>query len=196
MRLRVSIRFIMMLVLVVAVGFAALRYADDPRASLAFTGVLLILSLAAIASACSSGMRRAFWGGFAGLGLGYFTLCFGPWSSTGVRPQLATTQLLNWAEPRVTSTTPAVNWVGQLMPYISASGQYAWVNAGQPHAILLSSAGTFIPGALTISPFERIGHSLFALVAGTIGGMAAVFFKSRDCSDRSTGRSPEVAPFA
>jgi hypothetical protein len=53
-----------------------------------------------------------------------------------------------------------------------------------------------MPGALLISAFERIGHSLLALVASMIGGLAAVIFKSRGCSDRSTAGSPEVTPFA
>src|SRR3954470_585194 len=102
MRLRFSIRGVMALVLIVAVGIAALRSATGWAASLGFTMTLLGLSLAIPFAANRRGPGRAFWSAFVAFGFGYLLLAFGPWCETSIRPRLLTTKMLDALYPFVT----------------------------------------------------------------------------------------------
>lgn len=192
MRLRITIRAVMALVLLVAVGVAALRYANDLWASLALTGVLLVVAVAALGAAFGRGSRRAWWGGFAALGFGYLSLSFGPWFSSAIRPQLATTWLLTYAEPRLCRTPATGGWITPIVPYVFSSGSYGSVNPNQPFGMsgFIPSGGTDVFGQVPpATPFERVGHSIFSLLAGWLGGIAAMVFAARGRHGDSSGRA-------
>jgi hypothetical protein len=84
--------FVMMgLVVVVAVGVAALRFASG-----LWAGVLLLLTLGVLGAAVlafheRTGAKRAWWRGFALFGWGDLVLAMGPWASEAVAPHLPTT---------------------------------------------------------------------------------------------------------
>src|SRR5689334_10460965 len=92
MRYRVSIAALMVLVLFLAIGFAALRSGSDWWASATFSATLLALALAAPLAVYRRGPRRAFWAWFAAFGAAYLVLVFTPWFESAIRPRLLTTK--------------------------------------------------------------------------------------------------------
>src|SRR4051812_43582759 len=104
MRPRISIAWGLAAIGFCGVAFAALRSPSYLWASLLFSATLLVLGVAALGATFSCGSRRAFWVGFLAFGSGYLALCYGPWAATVVRPQLATTHLLDYAARRLVRT--------------------------------------------------------------------------------------------
>jgi hypothetical protein len=103
-RARLTISGAMGVVLALAVGFAALRDANA-----LWAGSLALLSCAVLGTAVlgvvhGRGQARARWLGVLLFCAGYLVLAFGPWFSEQVGPTLATTQLLDYAHMRVTSS--------------------------------------------------------------------------------------------
>lgn len=105
---RFSLRSLLGLFLLVAVGCAALLRAT-PIIAAAVCGTSLLLLLAAIPlCAYRIGSRRAFWFGFALFGLSYYTIVCGPWQAPGadlqvvrLRDRLPTSRLLVWAHSKL-----------------------------------------------------------------------------------------------
>lgn len=174
MRPRVSIAALMGVVAVVALGAVALREANELWASAVFTLTLGILGLACLGAAFRRGTSRAAFAGFAAFGLGYMFLCFGPWASSEIRPNLVTTKLLEWAGPRVIRFRPAPQVLSDL------STRLAVPHERRPHEKIVfveyvEDSGSWRPARAT-GEFLRVGHSLFALLAALIGGLAARYF--------------------
>ena len=89
--LRPSITSALGVILFVAVGFAALREADELWASWLFPLTLVLLLVAVLLAAQRTGDRRAFWIGFALVGWGYLSLALIP----STEPRLITTKTLS-----------------------------------------------------------------------------------------------------
>lgn len=94
-RPRVSVSGLAAIVLVSAIGVAALR-----GESSLWAGSLLLLDLAIFAFAVLAviyreGARRAWWAGFALFGWGYLAIAFGPWAAEAVAPRLATSMIMD-----------------------------------------------------------------------------------------------------
>ena len=90
-------------VVITAVGLAALRDASEIWAGIMLTLVLLILGTAVFGAIYSRGRQRAGWLGFAVFGWGYFMLAFGPGFSSELGNRLPSTRLLSRAAPEVPS---------------------------------------------------------------------------------------------
>ena len=88
--LRCSITGALAAVLFVAVGFAALREADEAWDGGLFYLTLALLSVAVLLAARRTGGGRAFWTGFALFGWGYLGLTLIP----SIEPRLITTRAL------------------------------------------------------------------------------------------------------
>lgn len=85
-RLRVSISGVLILVAILAVGFAALRQASGYWAATMVTltlGILLASVLGAV-----MGRHRSAWLGFAVFGWSYFGIALGPWFQGDLKPHL------------------------------------------------------------------------------------------------------------
>lgn len=192
MRTRPTILGLMGLVLVAAVGIAALRAADELWDSAVFTVTLALLATACLGAILGRGRSRAFYAGAALFGIGYGTIAFGPWCESSLRPRLLTTRLLDFAYPRIhpaqansvaiwdTSTGQRVQKFafspdGKLGAIVDQSGStHGWYSAiGARKFVGVSS-----PGA-ALAHFQAIGHSLSALLAALIGGVAACWFFER-----------------
>jgi hypothetical protein len=78
-----SVRFtvgrIMLAVLAIALGMAAMRFASEPLAEVVSFVTLVSLGFAVLAAAYRRGAARAFWAGFALFGGGYSALAPGVW---------------------------------------------------------------------------------------------------------------------
>jgi hypothetical protein len=179
-RFRFSIGSLLILVLVLGVGFAALRESTDLWDNGLFSltlGVLLITVLLAIHRTES---RRAFWMGFALFGSAFLALSLVP----TIESRLLTTKALTYLDSKVPGRSSGVFMIelvgtGSGSPSNQAQSIALTANGNQlaissPGQLRLRNAGT---GRLlgnwsgTTENFIRIGHSLFALLVGWSGGL-------------------------
>ncbi len=181
-RIRFTIASLLVVVLFLAVGFAALRESSDLWDSGLFSltlGVPLISVLLAIHSTES---RRAFWLGFAVFGWIYLGLTLVP----HVESRLITTRALTQLDSKVPGRSLKIARVLHSGSWILGSGSpgnqvqnVAFTIGGNRLAIARkgvvrlwdATTGKLLGGWTgTTANFVRIGHSLFALLVGWFGG--------------------------
>jgi hypothetical protein len=178
---RFTIAGLLGVITVLGIGLAALREASDLWDSGLFTLTLGVLLVSILLAVHRREDRRAFWVGFALFGWGYMGLSLVP----SAEPRLVTTTALAYLDAHVP---------GQAMGLrirLSESGSGSSINLVQGLAfspdgrrLVGSSQGRVglwdrttgrllftIPG--TTENFIRIGHSLFALLAGCAGGVVS-----------------------
>ena len=202
---RFSIRSLTAFIFVAAIGLAALRDAND-----LWAGMLLLLALATVAIAMIGavilrGGERYWWAGFAYFGGGYLALTVGPWLSDTLQPQLGTTEVLRHAHHRMmASASPTLDdaEVAELrqrrLELRSVFMQVRGRKESDPSLIVtkreLAKVNQQLAAADAVPPFDqfqRVGHSLFTLLAGLLGGTVAVWFYMRRerASSGATGES-------
>ena len=190
---RFSILSIMAFIVVAAIGLAALRNAND-----LWAGMLLLLALAAVAIAMMGavilrGGERYWWAGFAFFGGGYLAVAVGPWLSDTFQPQLGTTQVLRHAHDRMMAFASPTLDDAELadlrkrrLELRSVFLQVRGRKESDPSLIAtkraLAKVDQQLAAADAVPPFDqfrRVGHSLFTLLAGLLGGTVAVWFYMR-----------------
>ena len=152
---RSSIAELLALMLVLAVGLAALR-----SASATWAGVASLLTCAALLAAvlgviCRRGAGRASCLGFALFGWAYYLACFAPWCVHEVQPWLPTSRLLDEAYAR---------W--RPVPPKSATGRLEFWDFYNREYIKLNPYSYWVEGR---DHFRRSGQALASLIAGSIG---------------------------
>jgi hypothetical protein len=200
-RPRVSIGRLMIVVLVVAVGTAALKAADEVWAGAMLTLTLGLLGVAVLGALFRREGRRAFWVGFALLGAAYLA----PTLVEATRPKLPTSKLLAYAHSKLapqdarrlglvllTDVGTTTDFVLKAMK--PQAGDSAWTNAR------VTASGTFTAGQAANSnvtwtrllsvvgdpePFITVGHCLLALLAALVGGLVARAFHDGDRARRA-----------
>jgi hypothetical protein len=108
------------------------------------------IGIAVLGSMFSRGSRRAWWLGFALLSCGYLSLAFTPW----LDEKLGLTHFLDYVHMKMVGSrlgSPSENL-------------YRW---------LVSSSATS-------ERFRQVGHALFALLAGLVGGTVAAWYWRRE----------------
>ncbi|MFI5454177.1 MAG: hypothetical protein ACHRXM_01880 [Isosphaerales bacterium] len=116
---RFSIADLLIAVGLCAVSMACLIYASTAWANAVLSVMLSALVLAVLGVCYRQGERRAFWAGFAICGWAYMTLSSGPWFITGLRPQLVTSRLIEWAYPwLIPAARQASNPNNALRPFV------------------------------------------------------------------------------
>jgi WD40 repeat protein len=172
-RIRFNIANLLVFVLILGIGFAALRESSELWDSGLFTltlGALLLSILFAIHRAES---RRAFWMGFALCGSGYLALSLIP----SIESRLMTTKGLAYLDSKVPGRPLSI-----FTSHVPANQVRAVAFSPQGNRLATSSLGTVrvwdaTTGRLlsgwggTTEDFVRIGHSLLALLAGWLGGL-------------------------
>ena len=180
---RFSIRTLMSAIVVSAIGLAALRNASD-----LWAGIMLLVALAAVGVAVLGaiilrGRDRCWWLGFALFGCGYLAMVFGPWESTVPR-HLGTTNLLDYVHAKVVGS-PIKNFDVTRYDKNSVLHQAIipdrGVNITWPPDIVAATLpinrwSAALPGVANYDQFQRVGHSIFALIAGLVGGSIATWF--------------------
>ena len=175
--LRFTIASLLVVVLFVAVGFAALREANDLWDSGLFSLTIGVLLTSILLAVHHTESRRAFWLGFALFGCGYLGLSLVP----SIESRLMTTRALAYLDSkvpgrslgfstlRVTGTISGVpgNQV-QNAAFTVDGNQLAISSPGQVR-IWDVATGRLLGGwGGTTENFIRIGHSLFALLGGLV----------------------------
>ena len=176
-RIRFSIASLLVAVLFVAVGFAALRESSELWDSGVFTLVLTVLLTSILLAIHRTESRRAFWTGFALFGWTYLALSLVP----SIESRLATTKALayldskepgrpqNFFKLHVTGGTPG-NQVQAVA--FSLDGNRLATSSRRTVRLWDATTGRLLGGwAGTTENFVRIGHSLIALLAGWFGGL-------------------------
>src|SRR5262245_27352384 len=102
-RFRFHIGTLVILVLVLGVGFAALRESNDIWDSGVFTLTLGILLISILLAVHRTGKRRAFWVGFALFGWAYLGLSLVP----PIESRLITSRILAYLASKVPRSVPA-----------------------------------------------------------------------------------------
>ena len=190
---RFSIRSLAAFIVVAAIGLAALRDASD-----LWAGMLLLLALAAIAIAMMGavilrGGERYWWAGFAFFGGGYLAVSVGPWLSDTFEPRLGTTHVLRHAHDRMMAFASPTLDDAELADLRTRRLELRSVfmrvrgrRESDPSLIATKrelakvnqqlAAADAVP---LLDQFQRVGHSLFTLLAGLLGGTVAVWFYMR-----------------
>ena len=156
---RVSIAGLMGVVLVAAIGLAALRSSSQTWAGLLLLGTFGAFGIALVGAVCRSGSERGGWIGFAVFGWIYMNAAFWP---SDLWPKLPTESLLEALGPRL----GAIN--AQFAPFSRVS---------------------VIGGAASDAFwFFQIGHCLLALLAASLGALlgSRLFVAAADKSEKTT----------
>jgi len=174
----------MMIVLILGVGFAALRESNATWDTGIFSitlGVLLISILLAIYRADK---RRAFWLGFALFGSAYLGLTL----VRSIESRLITTKTLAFLRSTMPRSIPD-KFAGPYDYPIDAGSNPAGNQAWSLWNSLLGTSQTGSTG--TTGHFIRIGHSLLAVVAALLGGLLSKYLHTKNSQDTS---APVAAP--
>lgn len=172
---------LLLAVLPVGAGIAAIRYANDLLASIAFTVAWLALMLAVLGIIYRRAESRAFWVGFLIVGGGYLLSALGPWFGESLSQHLVTTRLLAYVQQSMREVVPMPQTPG--MPGGGGPSMGAAVG-GMPSmgGGMAMPGGGGIPGGgvMVLGPtyedVQRVGHSWLALMLAVAGGMAGQWF--------------------
>jgi hypothetical protein len=179
--IRFSIAGLMGIVVVAAVGLAALRNASETWAGMILLLTCGVLALAVVGVVCRAGSERAWWLGFALFGWGYLVLAFGFWPEDR-SPRLPTLVLLDMVSRQLGVTPPSNGGMGGMgggMMGGSTSGMRS-VGVSLVTAQFGGLGGSLTPvgtGAGNGGSYALIGHCLWALLLAILGGtLSRIFF--------------------
>ena len=175
-RFRFHLGTLVILVLLVGVGFAALRESNDSWDSSIFSITLGVLLISILFAIHRTDKRRAFWIGFALFGSVYLGLSLVP----SIESRLITTRALTFLDSKMPrsirydsdgETGPPYRQLLASDSAVYQQGQWhirgrklgGWIEHGMVRENFVGSSGT-------TEHFVRIGHSLLALIAAFLGG--------------------------
>jgi hypothetical protein len=204
-RVRFSVRAFLMGIAVLAAALGALESDSALVTSLVFSLNLGLLGFALVGALVAAGQARRFWIGFVVFG-GFYSLVamgivfpsqpnlyasmWGGYSRSNERPQLITSHLLDvyasLRAPRSIGDRVSAQWSGggfwpaTIVSYKDGRYEVDWDDASPNEWV---SSGQLQPMARDL---ERVGHSVFSLLFGFLGGLAAVCcFASRPAAPSS-----------
>jgi WD40 repeat protein len=191
-RFRFHIAGLLILVLILGLGFAALREASDLWDSGVFTLTLGALLVSLLLVVHRTETKRAFWIGFATFGWSYIGLT----SIPSIESRLLTTRVLAYLDSKVPGRPVAITglaWGGstnapnQGISQVAFSPQGTMLASSNQGVVRLwdASTGKLLWGwGGTTENFIRIGHSLLALALAWLGGKLSRYLRERRSSLR------------
>ena len=175
---RFSIRGLMVVIVLLCLAFAALRFPTPFWANVWYSVTVAALTLAVPAAVYRRGEQRAFWVGFATCGWLYFVLALAPWFQTEVGFQLATTTVLDVLAPHVVQTDYLVQgYMGGFNPQYEPAELTPWQAWNVPEFPpdkpwrMVGYVTLHCPGL-----YLRIGHAVFCMALAFLGGQAVRHF--------------------
>jgi hypothetical protein len=177
-RIRFNISTLVVLILALAIGFAALRESNDLWASGLFTLTLGVLLTSVLLAVHGKDAKWAFWLGFALFGWGYLALSMVP----PIESRLMTTKALAYLDSKVPGRSAAFTLYSTLNSGIGSNqlqavrlgpdgNPLATTNQGQLRIWDVVTGRLLAGWGGTTENFVRIGHSLLTLLAAWIGGL-------------------------
>ncbi len=179
-----SLKTLLVLVTVSAVGCYALVQHTPLWASIVVTLAYALLSVGAILAVVRRGSPRAFWAGFAAGGSVYLALAFSPLVFTGA-PSLLTTKALIAGWKHVGKPAPPADdqnsdrFTSPLsdQDLSDLEGQYNDIMMGFNRSFYEPEQQEYLTAARS---YLRIGQSLWSLALGFTIGLLAAFFHWRE----------------
>jgi hypothetical protein len=192
--LRFSVKTFLIGIAVLAAALGALESNSELVTSLVFSLNLALISFALVGAIVAAGQARVFWLGFAVFAGLYSLVALGflfpsqpnqlyaymwlGYSRAPERPQLVTTRVLDlyssMRAPRSIGDRVSAPWSGggmwpaTIMAYKDGRYQVKWDDPSAPEWV---SSSQLQPMGRDL---ERVGHSVFSLLFGFLGGLAAV----------------------
>ena len=161
-------RTLMALVLIAAAGMVALRNANAMWAGMIFLAAAAGVGVAVMGALILRGRERCWWAGFAFFSGGYLALAFFPYLTETVQPKLGTAHVIRkiyeW------------RWQSPFLP----KAKVVEIDV-HGHA----TERWFTPTKPSYVHFQRVGHSLFAVLAGLLGAMVGTWFHERRKRDEA-----------
>jgi hypothetical protein len=192
---RISIRTLMAVIVVCAVGMSALINANNWWAGIMPLIALASVGVAVLGAVILSGRARCWWLGYSLFSGVYLMLTVGPGISMDVTHSLVTTRMIIDFHSRIADAelkalqqqqakqeARSTFTLGQQNNDLGGVGAQKMMIAEQQKQM-----SQVMARAIQFGPSLRIGHSLFAMLSGLLGGTVAAWFYTR--RERS-----EVAP--
>jgi hypothetical protein len=173
-RSRITIAHLIVVVLVAAIGLAAIR-----RGTAAWAGAMLSITFFAmicslLGVALERGTRRIYWLGFATLGWGYLLLAYLPWLDDKVGQFLLAPTLFAYLYELLQTDSQGGGGLQSLpLEILGATATGGGFGGGMAGPLVVS-----------VLEFQRIGVALEALLWAFLGGWVACYFASG--RDRAT----------
>lgn len=168
---RFTVAGLMVIVLLIAMGLAALRSQSIVWTSAVFTAAIILFSTSVVGAISTGGLARSTWAGMAVFGWTYYGIVFGPWpDSTSKPPPLLTANALDYVQDYILSDGETPYMFTMKFP---AGGQSA-------HGI----RGRMVPGAapppggykkVDLGLYQQTGHSLAGILFGVLGALMGRF---------------------
>ena len=187
---RITIAHLILVILVAAVGLAAIRSGSASWAGAMFSITFFAMICSLLGVALARGMRRIYWSGFATLGWGYLILMFAPWLDGKVGEYLLAPNLFAHLYDVLHPDPQAGGGLQSLPPEIlgaAATGGAFGGGGGVPAWVRAQEQSTLV----------RIGVAIEALLWAFLGGWVACYFAStRDREGVPQVAAPAGAPGA
>lgn len=183
-RPQVSIAGLVLTILVVALGLAAVRSGSPAWSGATVSIMLFALICSLLGVGLARGRRRVYWIGFASLGWSALLLLIIPWLFENLGQFLLAPNLFEYLDPilhpgeREEVLTPAPGG------FRSMAAMPAFGGAAPA------------PRATDLSPFQKIGAALEVLLWAYLGGWAALWYASgpgREGPGTATTPAPDAA---
>ena len=170
-RFRFHLGTLVILVLLVGVGLAALRESNEIWDSTIFSITLCVLLISILLAIHRIERGRAFWLGFALFGSAYLGLSIVP----SIESRLITTKAITFLDSKMPRP------VGLAYADFDNDGKIDLIVANDTVGSWNSLVGTSLKKSTgNIEHFVRIGHTLLALIAATLGGLLSRHFHARN----------------
>jgi hypothetical protein len=176
---RITIAELMFIVLVTAIGLAAIRSGSPAWAGAMLSITIFAMICSLLGVALRRAQRRAYWLGFATLGWSYLLIMYVPWLHANVGQFLLALNLFEYLEEIV-------------HPEPSPAGGLQSLPLGVLAATVTAGGFDGPTGAAALSNFVRIGMAMEALLWAFLGGRVASYF----ASERDRESTPPIAASA
>jgi hypothetical protein len=182
-RLRFTIRELILVVVVIAIGLAAIRSGSAPWAGAMTSITFFVMIASTLGVALGRAMRRVFWSGFALLGWSYLLLTHVPWLTVAIGSRMLAPTLFAY--------------IAELLHGEAKAGGGGGLQSAPVHAMKTwALAGGFGGGTVSyehLTNSVQIGIAMEALLWAFLGGRVACYFASRrEQERRSANHSSQV----
>jgi hypothetical protein len=165
-RPRITIAELILVVVVAAIGLAAIRSASAAWAGAMFSITFFALICSFLGIALGRGLRRIYWSGFALLGWSYLLLSYTPWLHERFGQFLLAPNLFEYLEEVLHAEPPAPRGMQSVAPFQILGAMATGGGFGGP------------AGVDGFSELVRIGMAMEALLWAFLGGWVARYFAS------------------